>query len=941
MTTYIDVETSPDAIQEDEELIEAVEALVETAAVSVWSEIQSDLEHVRSRCERFIEMFFPILLDYREDRSRVKEDLEKLAIFLVLLVAAFCVLAPTRTKRKLRRQRSWLIRRSDSWSSSHPTSESESDSISFQPDDETDEERFDKVWSQISLSRYRKLVLPPSCRLVEKPKQAVVAASAKKEPRVVVVEERDEDNPAMRLQTYVRQFLYFLKSIISYDYAGAGWTLIFWMQGIRRYRRTTSRENLEEDGESTSSEATQRRRTSKSSSEPLPIAAPLPTVDETDSKDKPSRALSPFLERDEEKFDGEASVASNLSSPPRIPSIRRVLDRKMSDGSVYYESEQANEKATPKSPVATKLLKRLSVKRKDALKSYQPTHDAASIDSALRTPPRAQRVMSAPAVLPSSSGLEDTKTTDSSTTSLSSLAVAQHVASESKQELIDNNHATTERFFFETAHTHDSLKKLSIDVPVPDKNGYILGDDFLPDSRYTPLLVFVNSRSGPQQGHLLLSQLKRLLNPIQIWDLGKGGPEPILESFLVLTRLRILVCGGDGTVSWIVSTLEKMNLQRKWPPIALLPLGTGNDLARIHGWGGGYNNESLITILEQISESYISLLDRWEVQIDEKAAKKSEKKTFFNYLGVGADAQAALQVHYLRESRPDWFFSRLINKAWYGIFGAEDMIMASSVSVRKDIKLVADGVEVTLPPDSQGIIVLNIDSYAGGVPLWSHGTKPMPRSTLSAMSSPRRSRSMQSLGGRSNSIDRVDSLDDLHLLPVLSDEDRFDRVTACDRPSSCQDGILEIVSIRGAFHLGQIKVGLSNAQRLCQCREAKITIKSKVAVQIDGEPWRQRPCTLTIKRKKDPAVMLHRSADDGGVETEMSKLLDWAEERQLIDGQVHAILMKEFSRRIESKTRKRRVREQDNIMHTLKKAISQGAMANMQGSSHWQGGIAF
>jgi len=163
----------------------------------------------------------------------------------------------------------------------------------------------------------------------------------------------------------------------------------------------------------------------------------------------------------------------------------------------------------------------------------------------------------------------------------------------------------------------------------------------------------------------------------------------------------------------------------------------------------------------------------------------------------------------------------------------------------------------------------------------------------------------------------------------MTAEERFARVTACELPSSCQDGYLDVVSIRGAFHLGQIKVGLSNAQRLCQCREATITIKNKVAVQLDGEPWRQRSSTLTIKRKKDPAVMLHRSADDGGVEMEMSKLLDWAEERKMIDSQVHTILMKEFSRRIESKTRQRRVRAQDNIMTTLKKAISSGGVKNL------------
>ena len=156
--------------------------------------------------------------------------------------------------------------------------------------------------------------------------------------------------------------------------------------------------------------------------------------------------------------------------------------------------------------------------------------------------------------------------------------------------------------------------------------------------------MFVNSRAGPQQGHLLITQLRRLLNPIQVWDLAEGGPETILESFCSMSRLRILVCGGDGTVSWILSALEKMQLER-WPPIAILPLGTGNDLARIHGWGGGYTNESLILILQQIADAYISLLDRWEMTVENKKGKVMESKTFTNYLGVGVDAQAALQVH--------------------------------------------------------------------------------------------------------------------------------------------------------------------------------------------------------------------------------------------------------------------------------------------------------
>lgn len=187
-------------------------------------------------------------------------------------------------------------------------------------------------------------------------------------------------------------------------------------------------------------------------------------------------------------------------------------------------------------------------------------------------------------------------------------------------------------------------------------------------------------------------------------------------------------------------------------------------------------------------------------------------------------------------------------------------------------------------------------------------------------------------------MDRIDSVEDLSQL--LTDDQLYERVTACDMPSSCQDGFLDIVSIRGNFHLGQIRVGLSNAQRLCQCREATIHIKRKVAVQIDGEPWRQNVCTLKVKRKPDRAIMLHRSEDKNGIETEVGSLLDWAEKRQLIDGDVHYAMMKEFSRRIEHKTRQRRNRrDQDNIMYSLKRAIgSTGAISSSYSYANSYGG---
>ena len=50
-------------------------------------------------------------------------------------------------------------------------------------------------------------------------------------------------------------------------------------------------------------------------------------------------------------------------------------------------------------------------------------------------------------------------------------------------------------------------------------------------------------------------------------------------------KVILVICGGDGTVMWVVTELQTFNIDHSKVPIAMLPLGTGNDFSQILGWG--------------------------------------------------------------------------------------------------------------------------------------------------------------------------------------------------------------------------------------------------------------------------------------------------------------------------------------------------------------------
>ena len=277
-------------------------------------------------------------------------------------------------------------------------------------------------------------------------------------------------------------------------------------------------------------------------------------------------------------------------------------------------------------------------------------------------------------------------------------------------------------------------------------------------STCTPLIVLINKLSGGQQGSRLYRQLLRILNPRQIFLIDSSESiHNALSIYKSLKNIRICACGGDGTVNWVLSIIVDHFSSSIMPPVCICPLGTGNDLSRVLGWGWAFNQKQLNRMLTAMSTAHPMLFDRWQINIKrlpltqvteelpgnhrwlscflehpqfvrDTYASFYEKyhapvnNRFTNYLSFGLDGAVVLDFHDRRLRDSSRFTSPFKNKLLYLNISRnyfKEFLFWRSWDLSPYMQLICDGTDIThLLQNCHTIVILNIPSYGSGARPW-------------------------------------------------------------------------------------------------------------------------------------------------------------------------------------------------------------------------------
>lgn len=418
-----------------------------------------------------------------------------------------------------------------------------------------------------------------------------------------------------------------------------------------------------------------------------------------------------------------------------------------------------------------------------------------------------------------------------------------------------------------------SVNNQSIDMQLEHK--------FMEHGDIPTVLFMVNPWSGSGYGPALLSKISSERCPFQgAWasislaEFAKEETLPTAERKLQewiqehpLTR--IVVAGGDGSVKWVVEILSNLELAR-YPPLAVMPVGTGNELSRVSGWGidNIWGTDKLDEYCNLVINGAVYDLDMWDIQMD-RAIDVVEQKIYEHRIVDHHDENP------IPENQVDEHPSEHVSEQHKLVINPSPVdgksdddhvevmdIRPKSLGSRKISRIVS---RIDNDQKLIGFFTLGLDAKIG---VKYHKYRSQVRASGENVANVNKSRALhawwavQMLTKRGKNIhDDLDLyVDGTHIpLPKGIQNLMFHNIhsssggtffwsdkksTPSDRlkefsPLSTSDGKIEVSSIRSVTHLVASRIQVSHAIRLAQGSRIELRVRKDIAAQLDGEPWIQ------------------------------------------------------------------------------------------------------
>jgi diacylglycerol kinase family enzyme len=173
----------------------------------------------------------------------------------------------------------------------------------------------------------------------------------------------------------------------------------------------------------------------------------------------------------------------------------------------------------------------------------------------------------------------------------------------------------------------------------------------------------INPASGAAQGSRTYERLVHLLEKLSLpsssyrIEFSRRGEAVAQAAQLALESEKVVAVGGDGTA---VETITGVYLSARAVPVGLIPMGTGNDLARALGSYALFRKEGLEGCLRAVLQGVEVPFDLWRV---------NGRELMINYLSIGADAAVAHSFAAWRNRQRISFNSVYLNRLAFCALG--------------------------------------------------------------------------------------------------------------------------------------------------------------------------------------------------------------------------------------------------------------------------------